>query len=465
MIKNSKQQSGTARRSGSNVGVPPEASSQGWASRHNLKVIQPHSRRRPVGRGSSIAAWLALIGLIIPAAEVALFIGNLKMTFGRLGISLLLFPALYMLLQPRRHLVLADLFVFATGIWMIGAALDLGGLSALSSAGAESLELCGGYVVARAFFFGPAALHTFMRVLKILAFAAIILAVADTASGRLIVHATASAITGVKPIGAQHREGIIRATSTFDHAILFGGFCSVVSAMLLYSEPNMGRRIVYVCICLFGCILSLSSSSLMASAMILATYAYDRLMRQYPWRWTALWLCVGALILAAFLVSNSPLGWILSHLTLEPESGYFRIMEWNTAIAKIIQAPWTGYAFRTFDEAELYSVDCVWLTLALRYGIPTIVFLFLANMATMAPTNSNNRTGDPYLDRMRTGFSLVLMMFMFVGLTVHYWNYMWIFWGLCMGIRASIREQSFSIGRRSISHSQHVLKPSFNALH
>jgi len=41
---------------------------------------------------------------------------------------------------------------------------------------------------------------------------------------------------------------------------------------------------------------------------------------------------------------------------------------------------------------------------------------------------------------MATGFTMVLGMFMFVGLTVHFWNYMWISWGLCIGTRASVRE-------------------------
>ena len=46
------------------------------------------------------------------------------------------------------------------------------------------------------------------------------------------------------------------------------------------------------------------------------------------------------------------------------------------------------------------------------------------------------------MKRMRTGFTMALTMMMFMGLTVHYWAYMWTFWGLCIGIRASLREQS-----------------------
>jgi hypothetical protein len=47
-----------------------------------------------------------------------------------------------------------------------------------------------------------------------------------------------------------------------------------------------------------------------------------------------------------------------------------------------------------------------------------------------------------YLSRMSTAFTLVLVVFMFTGITVHFWNYMWIFWGVCIGMRAALREQA-----------------------
>src|SRR5204862_4713929 len=127
----------------------------------------------------SLVAWLALIGLIIPAAEVQVFVAGAKFPVGRIGIFLLLLPALFRLFQRGRRLLLCDLFVLAMAIWIPGAALNVDGIDALSSAGAESVEFLGGYLVARAFFFGPAALRTFLRVLKVLAFISIALAMAD----------------------------------------------------------------------------------------------------------------------------------------------------------------------------------------------------------------------------------------------------------------------------------------------
>lgn len=395
-----------------------------------------------------------LFGLLLPPAEVQIYIGGLKFTVARIGIFILLLPASFILLSKGRHLLACDFFVLALASWILFAAIYTDGTASLSSAGAESVEFFGGYIVARAFFFGAAALRAFVSVLKVVAFTAIIFAIADTVSGRLVIHHAFASLLHVEPISDQYRMGMVRAASTFDHAILFGAFCSIVAAILFYSEANVLKRVMYTGVCLMGAILSLSSSSLMGFAIILATYSYDTLLRSYPWRWSACWAAIGAGLLVIIIVTNKPLGWVLSNLTLDPDSGYFRLLIWDASIFQISAAPWTGHAFTDFGTIELNSVDSVWLVLPLRFGIPTIVFLALANLAAVLPTKYSGNMGTPYLNRMRTAFSLILLLFAFIGITVHYWNYIWIFWGICLGIRASLRELSLYRNPRSFLYSQ-----------
>ena len=69
----------------------------------------------------------------------------------------------------NRRLLVSDFFVSATALWIVVAAVYTDGTESLSSAVAESIELLGGYVVARGFFFGPLALHKFLSVLKVFA--------------------------------------------------------------------------------------------------------------------------------------------------------------------------------------------------------------------------------------------------------------------------------------------------------
>ena len=290
-----------------------------------------------------VAAWLVLFGLIIPTAEL-----YPKITPGRIGIYLLLIPALIRLCQKGRRVVVSDLFVCATAGWMTVALVYNIGLDALTKSGAaEALDLLGGYTVARAFFLGSTALGTFIRVLKVLATAAIILGMADTITGHLFIHNIFASIMGYPAPGLQFREGMIRAMSTFDHAILFGAFCAVVAIIFLYSERNALSRAFWFGFGCFGSILSFTSAALMSLSISLAVYTYESLLRQYRWRWTAFWIVLAAMTIPIYFISEHPIRWVILHLTLEPQHGYYRLMIWDNATVAIPQSPWFGTAFKS----------------------------------------------------------------------------------------------------------------------
>jgi uncharacterized membrane protein len=93
-----------------------------------------------------------------------------------------------------------------------------------------------------------------------------------------------------------------------------------------------------------------------------------------------------------------------------------------------------------------HSIDAVYLVEMLRYGIPLVVFLVLSIYASFFSTVSNSSTDD-HMARIRLGFSCAIVIVSIIGLTVHFWNSIWIFFSLCIGIRASFVE--FEARRRS----------------
>jgi hypothetical protein len=412
------------------------------------------TRARPsssyVGRRSGrLPAWLALVGIIVPSI-LQLSIGGAKFTAGRIGIVLLLVPALVALFGAGRRAVLSDVVAAATAIWMVGSAGYTGGLESATSAAAECFELVGGYVVARAYFFEPTALGEFIRVLEVFAVISIVLAMGDTLSGQWIVQDAATSLMGgtsvvdAALVQDTFRGNMIRATSTFDHPILFGTFCALTAAILLYAERTALRRIFWVGLCFLGCLLAQSSAAAMALFIVLATYGFDRAMRRSQWRWSFLGAMGMILFLLIFAISSNPLSWIISHFTFDPQTGFYRILIWDAAMAQISQAPIAGVGFVLFGNMLDRTVDSVWLVVGLRYGIPMIVLLILFNVSSFLPTDRSSIRRLRDLDPLRTAFTLILLTFMFTGLTVHFWNFMWMFWGLCIGIRASLREQSIS---------------------
>lgn len=392
---------------------------------------------------NAIAIWICLIGLIIPAADIQIYIAGAKFTVGRFFIALLFFPAIVIMSRSWRKIALADVMSIATAAWIIIAASLVGGEGTLSSAAAESLEIFGGFIAARAFIFGPNALHEFVRVLKVLMIVTIIFAITENLSGKLLVHDFVASIFGVTPPDPQYRNGVLRAMATFDHAILFGAFCCATGIIILYAESSPTKRAAYVALCAFGCFLSLSSSSLLSLSFALFAYTYDRTMQRYSWRWSAFCALVALPVVGLFAVSANPLDWLIAHLTLDPESGYFRELIWHAAFERLDESPWIGFGFNPLDSDILdATVDSVWLVFALRFGLPMIVLFLLSNLTTFLAVKRGRVDShrDLFMERMSTAFTMVLVTFMFIGLTVHFWNYMWIFWGVCIGIRASLRE-------------------------
>ena len=379
-------------------------------------------------------------------------IGGAKFTSGRVGIVLLLIPAIVRLTRAGRQLLSVDFVALLTGVWMIGAAIYVDGTASLSSAGAEALEFVGGYFVARAFVYGPEGLAVFIRVLKLCLLITVGVAVLDNLTGRWVVPDLLASLLNIPSLSPQYRSGAIRAISTFSHPILMGTFCAIVGVVVLFTETNIARRWFYIFVCLVGCVLSFSSAALMSFALATSVYVYDWQLCNYRWRWKALIAALFALWCVVMVSTNNPLGWVLSHLTLDPQSSYFRLLIWDAALERISQAPMTGYALGSVNNAMLdATTDSVWLVYTLRYGIPMAILMVLVNVLAMRSTASV--AVRSYMAPLQLAFTTVLVMFMFVGLTVAFWNYMWIFWGVCIGARASVYEWNLAYGldRRTIA--------------
>jgi O-antigen ligase len=406
--------------------------------------------------------WLLLTGIFTPAA-ITIYLGGAKFTPGRIVMSLLLFTALPELLQKRRHLVAADFFALAASVWMIGAILQTDPES-LSSTAAIVLEFAGGYIIARAYFVGRPALEALLQALKIIAIVVIGLALLEHLTGRIVVYNSIAALWGLPTLVHEYRYGMPRAFSTFPHPILYGTFCVIGGAIFLYCGRTLMNRLFYGGLCFFGCVLAVSSAPLISFMVVLAIYSYDQLLQRYSWRWRALATGACALLAVVFLVANKPISWIIANLTLDPSTGYFRVATWDSAFYYIGLSPWLGYGFQAYAGREDFfanaSVDSVWLVMALRFGVPLIIFMILLNVTAFYPfrARARMRAGDQRTNEMRTAFTLALFIFMFTGLTVHYWNNLWIIWGVCVGIRAGFQESD--LGAAGCADRDNVWKSS-----
>lgn len=403
-----------------------------------LRATPPSS----IKQSSRLPIWVTLVGIFLPYT-----IG----TTGKYVLAAFFVPALIRLvgLISRRHLTLVwcDYLLVAASLWMIS--VKLAAPEPLFQTASDSFALMASYVVGRAYFANDESLRTFDAAFRVIFVILFVLAVVDTLTNRFFTIDTMNSIFHNAPAvvnsarGDVHRElfgiNVIRATSTFPHPILYGTFCAVAGAIFLYSDQYLGKRFLYVALCFAGCVLSVSSGPLAGLMLVIFVWCYDRALGTFAPRWKILWIMIGMAILALFLFSNRPFGFLISHFTLDPWTGYWRLMVWEDARQYVELHPIIGSSSSwSADEILTNSVDSVWLVLTLNYGLPMPILLLLSNVAACGILDpGRNRPAKKTLRQNRTRFTLVLVAFLFIGITVHFWDAIWMFWGLCLGIRVS----------------------------
>jgi len=408
-------------------------------------------RRSPANRPARRwIIWAISIGIFLPY------------TFGDTGkyiVSLFFLPAMFVFIsslsREKRKLMAADIFVWATILWMVVvkvASLETDA-NLLFKTASDALALVASYMAARSFFYGEHSVNEFVRALKFIAIAVIVLSVLDTLSGKHITNELVKTFFNTplpdRPEAVEiHRNlfgiRVLRAESIFPHPILYGIFCSLAATIFVHLERSITQRIFFFGICLFGCLLSVSSAAVLGFVILVAVYSYDCVLGSYSARWKIFTIVTTATFAASFIVSNNPITWLLRHATIDPADGYYRLLIWTDAFDYIVRSPIVGADFSSWASNDILSntIDSVWLVLALTYGVPMIILLFLANLFACGIFGKkfNRRPIDHEILRSRTAFSLVLFLFVSLGITVHFWSSIWLFWGLCIGIRTSLEE-------------------------
>jgi hypothetical protein len=228
----------------------------------------------------------------------------------------------------------------------------------------------------------------------------------------------------------------------------------VAGSIFLYLGPPTAARFRWAVFAFFGCFLSLSSGPLLAFALVACFFAYDRLLESFTVRWKVASLALVLFLLAVFASSERPISWLVAHLTLDPGTAYFRLYVFDYVIEHIKMKPLLGYGFGPIGSDPFLStttVDSVWLVNSARYGIPMIVLFFLANLMAFVGSQPRGQHDD-FMRKAGTGFSQALVTFILVGITVHFWNSTWMFWAVCLGIRASIKEWNHASERLVVRH-------------
>jgi len=323
---------------------------------------------------------LFIISIFIPV-EFHYLLGSLRIETYRVVLGLALVVSI---INIRQVLEKADFVDVLLGAFIILATASLmynhGVQKGLESSGILAIEVLGSFYLARLFITTPKRYYFvnlgFVMILSVMVFFSLYEAFAK----HRILHDWATMITGNNSLDYRlytHyyiRFGIMRTTNLFAHPILYGTIGAIFFpfAILLvinkFKWINFGRALAL----LIGMITTLSSAPLLAVVFQGATA-----MLAHYWQGAKrLWSSLAFFAFASFLLINalSNRGFfaiLISYLTFNPVTGYYRMLQWEHSMDDIADNPVMGIGLHDWSRPEWMnsSIDSFWLLVTMQHGV------------------------------------------------------------------------------------------------
>jgi hypothetical protein len=407
---------------------------------------------------------LIAISMFLPE-EASFAIGNLRMTVIRLLLLLVapvtIWRLLQMIVQRRYVFIWSDVFVPLASLWMFVGPISVDGFDkSIAYCGSSALEFLIPYLAARTFLREQGQAVALVRVLSIAIAVTGFLAIVDEVSGRFIIRETFNSIFGSRELNEfvdythpEQRGILLRVPSTLDHPILLGTVC--VFGLLLATTLRGGARIFALLGSATGLILAASSAPIVGTAMGFGCLLFEKATRNVPHRWGLLLLAVGSPLLLISVVHPSPLSFFLNHLTIDPQTGYYRLLQWDCVGDLVLDSPIFGMGLSNewADYCHIArTIDAFWLREAMLYGIPGAVLIFLcyasACISPRRPIDESVFTDQE--KQLKLVLNVTLLVTIWIGFTVHYWGSAYILTLFLTGIGAHLGALE-----ASLSESEH----------
>ncbi len=354
--------------------------------------------------------------------------------------------------SPRRGAgcFATDLFVALTGFWMLcSVAMTEGVERAVIGSGVMVLEFCGAYTLMRRMVSAPEQVVLVVRLMAVAIAVTVSLAVLDVVTDRPLFHELTNAISGYdKPWRSDYRNGIRRAQGVFEHPIMQG---TIACMGLILATLVLGgaARIIAIGGCSVGLICSMSSAPLGAALIACATVGWWHLTFGFDGRWRLLRGVAIGLFAILMLVHPRPFSFLIDLTTMDPHTGYYRLLIWNVVGDIVLENPIFGLGFFGYSPVEhglAPTVDAIWLNAALTFGIPGSVFAGAALLSACRGRVDTVLAVSLSDEQKRVGLALsvVIGLYVLLGFTVHFWGANWILMGMFAGLRANLGAQSMA---------------------
>ena len=380
-------------------------------------------------------AILICICIFLPQ-QLTFSIGSLALNPMKVLSIYLFFKYIRFVLQmgrKSRDVNFINIFVFLHCGWAILSMVSNHGVGpGLEAAGLYILEMLPFY------FFGLAvglSVNSLMKYIKYTVFTCFVLTFFGWYESIFKFNLISEAF-GYPTLFYEMRAGLNRSFASFLNPILYGLFVSSFLGLAWY----VTRSKIYLLFAVgLGALPPLSSAPVI-SLLIQGGFIFWRYMmrgRKYKWKLLAYIIVVPILILELF-TGKGAVGFVIDNFTYNPMTGYYRIWIWEYGIAQIERTPLFGIGYGDWVRPHYMSdsVDSFWLFTAMKFGVPSLIFLILTQYFIFKSLMVNVRS--PIINNLRLGWVVSMLGIIFVGFTVHFWSSSFSGYSIFLGIGAGM---------------------------
>lgn len=380
-----------------------------------------------------ILALLFVISIFIPV-EFHYLVGTLRIEAYRIVLGLAL---IYAFLNIRVILAKADLVDILLFFFVLLASASLiynhGLKDGIESAGILIIEILGAFYLARLYITTPKHYYNvniwFATILALL----LVFSLYEAFAKHRILHEWAKNITGNDSLDYRlytHyyiRMGIMRTTNLFAHPILYGTIGAIFFPfiILLTIHKFKIRNLFKTIAILIGMVSTLSSAPLLAVAFQGST----TLLTKFWHGGKRFWFGVSFIVMSGFFFismasDRGPFAILISKLTFNPVTGYYRMLQWEHSMDDIADHPLFGIGLHDWTRPDWMnsSIDSFWLLVTLQHGlIAGFILLFLCLYAVFHQLNKLHKH-HPATRWMVESWILAFMSLILIGFTVDYFG-------------------------------------------
>jgi len=365
---------------------------------------------------------LLIVSLLVPTA-MSLDIFGMRLSMYRVILLLLALPLLnaYFTRVKKNP---CDKFVFGLSFWMFISLLINHGTAGFQSAAIAAIETILPYLMIRVYVVGE---EQIMKVIKVYLFSILLLPL-FTIPENLYGFSLFNEVFGGE-IQGEKRLGFYRAQGPFDHPILLAIYCGV-GLVLAVIFPGFGK--IKKGVIITGTLSALSSIGFILVGLQIGILAIRKYLKYSLKKY--LIISLGAYVFVELVANSSALSVVFRYLTLNPQTGYFRMMIWDYGLNNVFDNPWFGLGFADWVRPSWMppSIDSFWLLLSVRHGIPVFLFLVFILLAVFRNVNKKSDV-SVYL-------AISFFVFCVGGITVHFWNSAYILFFVILGLNINAIE-------------------------